>query len=466
MLLQLLQCLPGILKALISIHGAMALMLPLSLALAVVIRTGNNFKTRRELKHLRKIGVSTSNMADQYDPQYDAPEGVEIDTPIRIKALYIHPIKSCGAIEVNRALLTKTGFMYDRCFAIATEGPKKGDEAGLEWRFISQRTKPQMSQIQTELWLPHADSNPHDLLVQAGGCVVLTIQDPEPLTWLDRLDTLLHTWSPSAPPQLSFIIPLQPTPAQIHALKIHPETFAIHARDASGLDLSPLPSVAAALPKLKRFLRLPPQQPLKLLRCTPADLTRTNKNLAPLAHIGSPAVHGYTDQQPVNINSLSSVRAVSALLPPENQLLDALRFRANVWITGAPAYAEETWKRCRIAAPKEGKKKKRVPATLSVVCRTARCTMPNVNLATGTFDAEAPAPGRTKGRPQPSATLVQHRTVESGNGAALGYLGMHCVPEDGSLREAEPDGLCVEVGDEVEVLERGVHLFGSTGEDY
>src|SRR5699024_2356174 len=97
-----------------------------------------------------------------------------------------------------------------------------------------------------------------------------------------------------------------------------------------------------------------------------------------------------------------------------------------------------------------------------------RCTMPNVNLNSGEFDADIPPPGKKKGKPQPSATLVEYRTVETGNGAALGYIGMHCVPEDRDLREAEEQkaGLYVEVGDEIEVLEQGVHLYGSTGNDY
>lgn len=149
--------------------------------------------------------------------------------------------------------------------------------------------------------------------------------------------------------------------------------------------------------------------------------------------------------------------------------MNALRFRANLWVTGAPAYAEETWKRYRIL-PESGNTEPRadVAPALSVVCRTSRCTIPNVNPDTGEFDADIPPPEKKKGKPQPSTTLVEHRTVETANKAALGYLGMHCVPEDRDIREAEGqgDGLYVEVGDEVEVLETGVHVYGSTGNDY
>ncbi|KAL6232522.1 hypothetical protein BDW75DRAFT_247116 [Aspergillus navahoensis] len=444
-------------------------MFPLSIALAVLIHSENIHTTRRRLKHLQRLGLFTSNMADQYDTKFDAAEGSAVHGPARIKAIYLHPIKSCGPVEVNRALLTKAGFMYDRCFAFATEIIKRDTDPASKWRFISQRTLPKMSQIETELWLPHKDSNPHDPLVRAGGCLVLTFQDRDTPGWINRLEAIVHTRNLFAVPHLSFIAPLNVTATQIKEYQIRMETFGIHHRHAKGLDMGNLPSLAAALPKLKKFLGIPEDRKLTPLRCTPDTLTRTDGDLAPLEYIGSPAVHGYTDQQPININSLSSVHAVSALLPPENQPLNALRFRASMWITNVPAFEEETWKRYRIL-PKSADSEPRasVAPTLSVVCRTSRCTMPNVNPNTGVFDADIPPPEKKRGRPQPSTTLVKYRTVESGNKMALGYIGMHFVPEDRSLKEAEEQGaaLYVEVDDEIEVLERGVHLHGSTGSDY
>ncbi|BCS23083.1 uncharacterized protein APUU_31308A [Aspergillus puulaauensis] len=194
-----------------------------------------------------------------------------------------------------------------------------------------------MSRIKTELWLPQRKSNPNDPLVQAGGCVVVTFPDPDNPSWVNRV--FLYDAADL------LIAPLQPTPAQIGHSDLSLKVFRIHYRDTKGLDMGTIPSVSAALPKLKRFLGIPEGQCLTLLKCTPESLTRTDKNLAPLEHIGSPAMHGYTDQQPININSLSSVHAASALLPFENQPLNALRFCTNMWIAGLPAYAEETWKR-------------------------------------------------------------------------------------------------------------------------
>lgn len=470
MLLQLWQRGLSTLNDPIVTQGAMALIFILSIVICIIMQSGKTHTMRRRLRHLQKLGLSTSNMADQYNPKFAAPEGTALDGPAQIKAIYLHPIKSCGSVEVNRALLTKSGFMYDRCFALASEVvTKDSDDASPQWRFISQRTKPTMSKIETELWLPHKDSNPNDSLVQAGGCVVVTFPNPDTPSWVDRLEAIFAARDLSAIPQVSFIAPLHVTAAQRDQCQIEMKAFGIHGREAKGLDMGRIPSIAASLPKLKKFLKIPRDQSFTLLRCTPDTLVRTDRNLAPLKYIGSPAVHGYTDQQPVNINSLSSIHAVSALLPSENQPLDALRFRANIWITNVPAYDEEMWKRYRILPSSDNTElRASVAPKLSVVCRTSRCTMPNVNLETGKFDADTPPPEKKKGRPQPSTTLVQYRTVETGNNSALGYIGMHCVPEDQSLKEAEEQeaGLYVAVGDEIEVLERGVHLYGSTGNDY
>ncbi|KAF6837983.1 molybdopterin cofactor [Colletotrichum musicola] len=463
MLLSLLHSLRDALGPFPATKLIIALTLLLSLIAIAILHYGTISTTRRALRNLQRQGVSASNMADQFDPVHAIPESSATSGPIRIKSIFIHPAKSCGAIELPRALLTKSGFLHDRCFAIATEVVDDPATGEVSWRFISQRTKPSMCHIKTELYLPRDTTRAQeDPLVRSGGCVLLSFADPDPPSVISRIETLLHTRDPAAKPLIHLIAPLSP-PATSHPLK----TFGIHARQARGIDLYPLPSVAAALPKLKRYLDVPESRGLTLMRCTDDTLTRTDRNLAPLRHIGTPSVHGYTDQQPVNVNSLSSVHAVSALLPPENQPLDALRFRANLWITGAPAFAEESWKRCRILPKSSSSSRAAVAPKLSVVCRTSRCTMPNVNLKTGLFDADLPQPGK-KGRPQPSATLVEHRTAEDGNPSALGYIGVHCVPEDQDLEEAREQraGLYVEVGDEIEVLETGVHLFGSTGNDY
>eukprot|EP01033_Poteriospumella_lacustris_P020578 gene20578-15108_t len=59
----------------------------------------------------------------------------------RVKKIVIYPVKSCGGIELQSAVVTKRGFLYDRAFMIVDE---KGN-------FVSQRKKPTMALIKTQL---------------------------------------------------------------------------------------------------------------------------------------------------------------------------------------------------------------------------------------------------------------------------------------------------------------------------
>lgn len=431
---------------------------------------GQAWTTRRSLSNLRRVRPSKRNMLDQHDAKYAAPEGSTPTDLVRIKAIFIHPVKSCAPVEVDSATVTKAGLLYDRVFSFAVNAEdKKSDEKAPGLQFISQRVKPKLSLIQTELWLPHDNSDVKDWLVNAGGAVRLSFPDPDPASIFRRLKACVEQLSLRAVPMYYFVVPLAPTIRHLRETELEPMPFTIHSREAHGINMGGIRPVADAMPKLKRLLGYPERRTLTLFKCTPDTLTPTDRNLAPLANIGTRAVHGYTDQQPIHINSVASVQAVSEHLPEENKPLDALRFRANLWITGAPAYEEDSWKRCRIVpvgATKAGEVK--LPTTLSVVCRTSRCTIPNVEPAKGAFSTQQPPEGKKMGAPQPSTTLVEHRTVENGNRKALGYLGMHAVPEDRDLNKArkERTELVVRVGDEIEVLERGDHLYGSTGDMY
>lgn len=440
-----------------------AILLPLLLPLfAILLRCGNMYRAQSCLRGLERINVMRSNMEDQFDSKYAISEQSPSEDPIRVKALFIHPVKSCGGVEVQRAVITKTGLFYDRVFAIAAEHEDPGDRSKLQWKFLSQRTKPAMSQIKAEIWLPK--TNGSKSAGGGGGFAVLKFKNPDTPSWLDRAATIFYNINIGAVPEVTCVLPLQlpdPGTAQMR-------TFKIHGRDAKGLDMSYDPGVVAVLPKLRKFLGIRPDRGFSIMRCTPDTMVPTKRDLAPLAHIGTASSHGYTDSQPVNINSLSSVHAVSALLPVENQPLDALRFRANIWFSGRPAYDEESWKRCRFVCRDSGSQKQRcVSPCLSIVSRTSRCTMPNVNLRTGTFETDKPLANKSKGKPQPSATLVAHRMVENSS-SALGYLGMQSVPEDRDLEEGASRGrdVCIEVGDEIEVIERGVHYEGSTANEY
>ncbi|GAB7336286.1 hypothetical protein MBLNU13_g09037t1 [Cladosporium sp. NU13] len=418
----------------------------------------------KKLLHLQDVANDTgSNLDDETDRKYEKAEDDSTTGSVRIKALCIHPIKSCRPIEVKRALLTKTGFAYDRCFSFAIE-KTPGD-----WRFLSQRTKPGMALIEQRLWLPHADSNPDHASVKSGGVLAVSFPDPDPPSTLARARAVLETGELSAQPQVTFTVPLRPTPEQIDDWGLRIKAFGVQERKSSGLDYSDVPAFAAVLPKLRHYLQLSAKENLTLMACTPDTLAPADTNLAPLEHIGTPSKLCYTDEQPLHIINLPSVHAVSELLPPENQPLSARRFRPNIFVTGAPAYSEETWKRFRVL-PQGSRSKTVAPPSMSVVCRTARCTMPNVEPHSGHISYENPPPGRKRGKPQPSTTVAEYRMVEDKrvNPIALGYMGMHCVIEDSTFGKGASgdDEVYVQVGDEIEVFETGIHRWGSTAHDY
>ncbi len=51
------------------------------------------------------------------------------DLPVTLRALYLHPVKSCGGIAVDEALVIETGLEFDRAWMVV-------DEAG---EFLSAR---------------------------------------------------------------------------------------------------------------------------------------------------------------------------------------------------------------------------------------------------------------------------------------------------------------------------------------
>lgn len=69
------------------------------------------------------------------------PTSFETDLQGRIARLFIHPVKSCAALEVSQARLTATGLEWDRAWMVV-------DAQG---EFLSQRSLPRMALIRPQL---------------------------------------------------------------------------------------------------------------------------------------------------------------------------------------------------------------------------------------------------------------------------------------------------------------------------
>lgn len=119
------------------------------------------------------------------------------------------------------------------------------------------------------------------------------------------------------------------------------------------------------------------------------------------------AGHAFTDQARKGV-SLVNLASVAALERAIGRVLDPLRFRANIYFTGLPAWAEFDWVGRDILAG---------GARLSVFKRTVRCPATEVDPATGKRDIPVPALLRQHFG---HADLGVHAVVAEGGRIAVG----------------------------------------------
>ena len=94
---------------------------------------------------------------------------------VSIAGLYVHPVKSCARIEVERALVTETGLEWDRQWMVV-------DEHG---EFVSQREEPRLALVRPTL-------RASDLALRAPGMLALHLA----LDAIER-EATVQIWSDS-----------------------------------------------------------------------------------------------------------------------------------------------------------------------------------------------------------------------------------------------------------------------------
>jgi hypothetical protein len=99
------------------------------------------------------------------------------EAAVSVRALYVHPVKSCAAVEVREAAIVETGFDLDRAWMVV-------DEAGA---FVTQRELPRMALIRPTL-------KTTEMVLRAPGMLALhvaldTVEAPTSVTvWNDRVE--------------------------------------------------------------------------------------------------------------------------------------------------------------------------------------------------------------------------------------------------------------------------------------
>ncbi|MEO8154356.1 MAG: MOSC N-terminal beta barrel domain-containing protein [Rhizobacter sp.] len=282
--------------------------------------------------------------------------------------LNVYPIKSCGGVSVQEALLIETGLEFDRAWMVV-------DAQGM---FVTQRELPRMALIQPTL--KHTE-----VVLRAPGMLALhlaidAVEGPVRVKiWKDEvaaydMGDLAAQWfsdflgQPSAPGR-----PKPTTPPR--------------GGDAEGISGA-------------RF-------PFRLVRFDPEQKRLSNKKWTGELD----AENAFSDGFPILVASEASLAGLNERLAARG--IDAItmaRFRPNLVLSGLEAHGEDHLDEIRFDTP-EG------PVCLKLVKPCTRCPIPNVNPLSGETGHE---PGdtlssyRTDPRLDGAVTFAMNAVIVSG----------------------------------------------------
>lgn len=342
-----------------------------------------------------------------------------------MESLYVYPIKSCRAVEVEEAENLSVGFKYDRQYTFAEfrgdASITKGSESA-GWHFVTQRKYGKLANIIVEVWVPDPDSldyAPGEPNVLSEGVLLVRYPDSEGSTSKHKS-------------YKSFEIPFNPTEGQIRnqgyttermtIWKDSPESLLITSTDRA--DCPPW------IKDIQTYIGC--SKPFALFRVATGHERQVFRNAPREEQLGYQSVVGFADAYPLHILGLASVADLDERLrvtAPEIAGSSASRFRANIYFKGHPAYAEDSWRRIRIGQQ-----------IYHVACRTTRCELPNTNQLSG-----------KKHLKEPSKTIRSYRDIDEGAGPGMACFGMQMVPA--------AERAIIRVGDEIEILETGEHRY-------
>ncbi|KAF2475693.1 uncharacterized protein BDR25DRAFT_253171 [Lindgomyces ingoldianus] len=383
----------------------------------------------------RKLGLQgKSNLSDQYSKKYSRGADPSPENPWIVKALFIYPLKSCAGVELGESDVIRTGLKHDRQFTFGqyvTSLPSLDGKVESEWNFITQRTFPRLAKVETEVWIPDPEApghSPDAEYVKSEGCLVVRFPfSPDADFSLDGLKAygriLAARLSGKSEPVIEFRVPFNPPKDRIKKMGYRSEKIKIWKDSPEAMNIGcEVPEDVMA--KLKYTLGV--TNPLSLFRIDTSKYREVFKCAPKKKDVGFQTIIGMADSYPMHILNLASIHHVSCQLPRGYSPLNALRYRANVYVTGPPSFNEDDWARARIG-----------DCTYHISCRTTRCKLPNVDPETGLAD-----------RNEPGATMRKYRVIDKGSQSPC--LGMQVTP----LTEG-----VISVGDEIELLERGEHFF-------
>ncbi|CBX90833.1 hypothetical protein IAQ61_002310 [Plenodomus lingam] len=400
----------------------------------------------------RKLGLKgRSNLEDQYSKKYAKGAEATPAKPWTIKALFVYPVKSCAGVELEQGEVIRTGMKYDREFSFAqlvTSLPSLDGKVTSEWHFMTLRKFPRLAKVETEIWVPDPSSKDYredGEWVKSEGCIVVRFPfSPDTDFSLQGIlnygKLFAARLARKSEPMLEFKIPFNPTNEHAKSKGYKHEVLKIIKDSPVALNVG-----SEIDPEILAKLRytLGAANPITLFRIDMNKYREVHRNAPKKEDVGFQTVIGLQDDYPLHILNLASVHHLAANIDKQKQskyvwqnhytLLNALRFRANMYVTGPPAFDEDNWTKARISRSETTGGKTSVD--LHISCRATRCKLPNVDPETGLTD-----------RNEPLTTMRKYRIIDQGNPNPC--LGMHVTPLEKGL---------VGVGDIVEILEKGEH---------
>ncbi|KAI1268975.1 hypothetical protein F5Y18DRAFT_373230 [Xylariaceae sp. FL1019] len=436
-----------------------AFMIPVIVILPPVpIRKSDALLQTHTRAGLRK---AKSNLSDQYASEHGPKKGISTT----VQSLLLYPVKSCRGIEVTRSRVLPQGLEFDRLFMFAqlkspfpiSVNADDEEKNRHKWVFITQRQFPLLATVKVDLWLPDEMKLRRQSLKTNEAFLILRFPWKE-AGWRGLMSSIFAKLGggAGAHPEKEILLPVDfPAVAEIKDKGYTFESVKIWNETVTALNMT------TELPEeLCRYLGV--SNKLGLFRVDPSRLREVYRTAPSKESAGYQPVTGFQDAFPLHMITLSSIQQFSKEVPKDESLrdLDVLRFRANVILSGSPAYDEETWKSVRF---KPGRSKLHNDASFHVSCRTVRCKMPNVDPETGIRHPR-----------EPDRTLRAKRDVDEG-AKGNGCLGMQLTPlfEDAVSASGSKSGLLgdddvndgyeqstwIEVGMTVEVEERGNHVY-------
>ncbi|KAI0388768.1 hypothetical protein F5Y17DRAFT_451656 [Xylariaceae sp. FL0594] len=431
-----------------------------------------------------KVGVRTRRGREETVGKRRAKKTGDDPTKPRVQSLHIYPVKSCRGIEVARSRVLPQGLEYDRLFTFAQlKSPfplsldsSEAEQTSHRWEFVTQRQFPLLATVEVDLWLPDDEKWRRHGQSRVAPPAYLVMRFPwreegRRGKWAAFQHKLGRGWR--AEPEKEIVVPLLDFPIPAEEMK---KRGYVYEDVKIWKDTVTALNVSAELPEELR-LYLGVSNKLGLFRVDPNKLREVFRCAPREKEAGYQPVTGFQDAYSLHMITTDSVEQFSKDVPKDEKLkeLDRSRFRANIILSGAPAYDEESWKKARF---RPGASELGNDAVFHVSCRTVRCKMPNVHPVTGERHAR-----------EPDRSLRALRAVDAG-APNMGCLGMQLTPlffEDddhdhdrgrsgsaneekvknaarSGLRGDDDDGdddpyTWIAVGMEVDVEERGEHLY-------